>query len=266
MHPISRLFVPVLGLLLATPAAAVKLEPLDWAAAGFETRFDFGLEVSVNCTLTDFATGCADDSGSTNARFDVTAPSVSVSGPNYQFSATIVSEVDGNAWTFGLRDVTLEVDPLAVTFLEPDAVGQFILSMIHTFSASFVAPDEPGSVATPIVFSSFDRFFSQGAFGTIRSDTLGFGDFPNTAGVEFFLPGDRLTIFFSDFFDSVFFQDEGPSYTTGCSGRVDGFDVADCVSTLELFRPVAHPAPEPALLPVALLGVGMLGRARARRR
>lgn len=238
-----------LSLLLPLAAAAITLDPVPWTSAGFDDTTPPRLSdpgIRINCSGTECPSGPTVTQPFSGDEFSAASGSFTVQGER-------VSEVFGNTWTFGYRN--LEIGP------DPDTSPGIDLASVTVaipVSAVLDVPEISGQAFTDLLFANDDPELPR---GVMESELFGFGDFPAVGPVTTFVAGDRLHVFTS--VSVSLFHDDDIVETFGSCGYTDAIDLSDCTFSLEVFRPVASvPEPQRALLLVLPLALGLFLRAR----
>lgn len=244
--------------------------PVPWVAAGFGDTNPPRLTmegVSVVCFLG--VGGCADTNGASDASYRL-VPQIQIDTGAFSFSADLVSEIDGNAWTFGYRNVELTTLPLSSDpdVLGPDELGLVSLQLMAGYFATFSVPQSSRGAFADLIFAATELGPRE---GFLQSNMFGLGPLPGIGTVERFLSGDQLTFFSSS--NSTYHLASASNTQSGmieqssfssCGRQLALLDLSDCTITLSVFQVV----PEPSLTSLVCVAVGalLLGRTQSRGR
>lgn len=252
----------LLSTTLAAPAVAEAdfLLPVDWVESGIgsldgsdpilvrtlcrEQNLSFpGTGGSVNHRCP----GAAGDTAHPGKTFPATGSFELDFGQGGVFRADLVSEISGNTWTVGLRNLSFPTGLFTAIGDMPTQDDRLLwlrLEISADSFARFVAPGLPGEVK-PVVFRRLGAFPRAGEVG-IRSEAL--GDFGGLGldPVQSLVAGDWVTLFTepSVEFEFVLIAEALVSpdnvvtehvFTTTTLCGTGGLE--DCTGTLELFTP-----------------------------
>ncbi len=224
--------------LLPLSANAITLRPVDWTSAGFMPG-PFGLaEAQVFCSQI----GCG-----IGAPVPITAPDFSIDlGGVLQVSVEFVSEVVGNRWTYGYRNLSVVADPSVPTWN-----ATFYLDV----SAALTVPDGPGLSTLALVSGGLPQ-------DLLFDSTLGAGTTSTGLPVDF-LPADQVDVFHGLEVDIALGRNPQSTGTFSTCGRSTTV-LSDCLVTVDLFE-VVPSVPEPSAPILLMAGVGSFGMLRRRR-
>lgn len=253
---------------LAAPSGAVPLVPVPWTSAGFGDTTPPRLSTDLNVGCGDhLQQGCA-GGGAFRASHPISGSTVSLSTGVVDFSADLVSEIVGNTWTFGYRNVQLASPPVSTdATVDPGELAFLSISFVGGVTAVLDVPSVGGPF-TDLLFAATAPGILGG--GTVESSTFGWGAFPDVGSVQTLVAGDRLTFYtsFASYIDSYSPANtqesriRETSYNT-CRFTTEGIDLADCTISLSVFRPVNVPEPGSLGLLCASLAA-LYGRIRMR--
>lgn len=250
--------------LLASPSGGENLRPLPWIEAGYG-RLD-GAEPGLVHTLCRRFSSLAGPPGLIEASGNDACPHVRVQGmgalASFQplagghfeltsdlgsFEAALVSEVEGNTWTLGVRDMHFvpgRLLPAVGTHTGPPQFGWIRISLAFEGFASFDAPRRRPVGGVDVAVRPSEHF---PPLNPIDLESRLLGAFPDTvlSPVSSYVAGDRLrlyagrapylfTLVAKSLTDQDFVvQEVSVAAETPCGNQ--GLD--DCTFTLELFEP-----------------------------
>lgn len=158
-------------------------------------------------------------------------------------SAELVSEVSGNRWTFGIRNISV----VAPTVTDWD------IDLFAGVSAQLGVPSGSSALSTLVLVASPVPFLLNSISGALGPGNVSTG-FPVV-----FVSGDQVDLF-TDIHWRASFGNTSGTFSPCESSRMT--DLSDCLVTIDLFQVVATPEPSPVWLLGTLLVGGFIRRRR----
>lgn len=254
--------IAVLAVLLAPSLAiAVTFAPVPWLSASSGDSSPPRLFPGLRIYCETGSGGCADTTGARDANYQLAGPQIQIDTGPLQFSADLVSEATGNAWTFGYRNAQLVTPPpTGGSVVGPNELAVFSLDFEFGVLASL---DVPGSGLTNLVFGASALGARE---GLLESAMFGFGRLPTIGTTEQFFAGDQLTMYSSAAMginissapnNQIGAIDQ--STFSSCGRQLATLDLGDCLITISVFQVVPEPA-LPGLVLASAAGLALFSK------
>lgn len=241
---------------LGLPSAAradLPLAPIGWEEAGFATldgspagKVGTHCQIITSGPVGSLNTTCPGFSTTSATSFDPAGEFDLDVGASH-FHAELVSEVEGNTWTLGIRNMSFTpglVPTVGQQAIRGQSVGTLRLELFLDLFARFAVPRRLGHPVS-VAFARSHALFPTRELD-LRSELLGTFAGTGLDPVASFLPGDRITLFARPLNElllrliarasvdaNAVVQEYSVASTTPCGeGSLD-----DCLVTLQLYEP-----------------------------